>query len=301
MPNFNVIHRPALSCFEKGRRISFGQFDESWLKFSPVCVFSWSSCLLCTFVRFCVLLCASSNFPPIFLKTTRSQVNQFYSFIQIKSSPESKWNVVTILLKKANRINFHFFFRANDCNFHHKKNSIYPEKKSLVRCLPFPFTYFIEIMDKNNEKAFKNETKNNQDTLPPGEQISVLPDKSNMCVGANFETLQQFSPNNPLSITFVSPWLNIANCLVIWISFEYHRLYLKMLSFFFSCCFLTQLFVYISFFFIRFKIKITRYFLLLFSLFSWGLFWYWCRTWEKFPHFPDFFWERLLTALDNNS
>ena len=63
-------------------------------------------------------------------------------------------------------------------------------------------------MDKNNEQAFKNETKNNQDTLPPGEQISVLPDKSNVCyvcVGANFETLQQFLPNNPLSITFVSP------------------------------------------------------------------------------------------------
>ena len=102
MPKFNVIHRPALSCFENGRRISFGQFDESWLKFSPVCVFSWSSCLLCAFVRFCVLLCASSNFPPIFLKTTRSQINQFYSFIQIKSSPESKWNVVTILLKEVN-------------------------------------------------------------------------------------------------------------------------------------------------------------------------------------------------------
>ena len=80
---------------------------------------------------------------------------------------------------------------------------------------PFPSPTPIEIMDKNNEKAFKNETKNNQDTLPPGEQISVLPDKSNMCVGANFETLKQFSPNNPLSITFVSPRLNIANCLVI--------------------------------------------------------------------------------------
>ena len=60
----------------------------------------WSF-LLCVYSAGQVaLLCASSNFPPIFLKTTRSQINQFYSFNQIRSSLESKWNAVTILVKK---------------------------------------------------------------------------------------------------------------------------------------------------------------------------------------------------------